>query len=228
MDYQRRSVDSIRGRRDFRWDQRFCVRRPEAYPAEDQHVLIDEGSMRNIVPTDTKGLVDEFLGSLQSDLDPPCFIFDTVRGFLENADVRLLTTHRDRPTELNELALVDDRRDLTGGTGYLNDLEMYERRRNAGSAALGRDELVALEQRVHVAAGIEFRRNWDSKLYLEHPPKGDDELIYQKSLNERDLYIRLNGKVRSKTSLGTELSSNFLRDCNLEPRDDLCEPGCNG
>lgn len=195
MDYPHRKVDSFRGRRAFRWEQRFCVRRPEAYIPEDQHVLFDKTTKQNIVPTDTQLLVDEFLGSFKSDLDPPCFIFDTLRNFLKSEDVRLLSTRQGVQIQLNELAMVDDRRDLTGGTGYLDDLEMYKRRRNVAEAVLGTHELAEQKQRENIAKGTSFRRNWDSELYSRYPPKGDERLIFTESLNERQLYARLDGEV---------------------------------
>lgn len=195
MDYPRRKVDSFRGRRAFRWEQRFCVRRPEAYIPEDQHVLFDKTTKQNIVPIDTRLLVDEFLGSLKSDLDPPCFMFDTLKSFLESEDVRLLSTHQDAQIQRNELAMVDDRRDLTGGASYLDDLEMYKRRRNIPGTILGPDELAELEKKEDLAKGTDFRRNWDSELYSRYPPRGDERLIFTESLNERQLYARLDGEV---------------------------------
>jgi hypothetical protein len=195
MDYPRRNFNLVRGRRDFRWDQRFCVRRPEAYAAQDRHILFDEVTNRNIAPTDTKLLVDAFLDSERSDLDPPCFVFDTLREFLERADIKLLTIHQGTSTPLRELALVDDRRDVTGGTGYLAVIDLYKRKRTVAGANTNAAEIALFEEMVKVAGGTDFRRNWESKLYMEQSPEGDKPLIFARPLNERELYTRLEGEV---------------------------------
>ena len=200
MEHPRRNANLIRGRRDFRWDQRFCIRRPDAYAAQDRHILFDEATNTNVVPTDTKVLVDAFLDSEKSDLDPPCFIFDTLRGFLDKADIRNLTTQQGTSIPLKDLALVDDRRDITGGTGYLNVLDLYNRRRNVAGANTDAAELVLLDEMVKVA-GTDFRRNWESTLYMEQPPEGDKPLIFTRPLNERQLYMRLDGEVCLKSQI---------------------------
>jgi hypothetical protein len=195
MDYPRRNVSLVRGRRDFRWDQRFCVRRPDAYATQDRHLLFDEATNRNIVPTDTKLLVDAFLDSETSGLDPPCFVFDTLRDFLKRAEVSLLTTHQNTPTTLRDLALVDDRRDVTGGTGYLAVIDLYKRQQTVTGANTDAVESALFDKMVDIARGTDFRRNWESKLYMEQSPAGDEPLIFVKSLNERQLYARLDREV---------------------------------
>ena len=199
MEYPRRNANLARGRRDFRWDQRFCVRRPEAYAAQDRHLLFDEVTNTNKIPTDTKVLVDAFIDSEKSDLDPPCFIFDTLRGFLEKADIRNLTTQQGMSIPLKDLALVDDRRDVTGGTGYLDVLDLYNRQRNVAGANTNATELALFEEMVKVARGTDFRRNWESTLYMEQPPQGDK--LFTRPLNERQLYARLDGEVCLNTQV---------------------------
>jgi hypothetical protein len=140
-------------------------------------------------------LVDAFLDSEKSDLDPPCFIFDTLRGFLEEADIKNLTTEQGTSIPLKDLALVDDRRDVTGGTGYLNVLDLYNRQRNVAGANTNDAELALFEEMVKVARGTDFRRNWESTLYMEQPPEGDKPLVFTRPLNERQLYTRLDGEV---------------------------------
>jgi hypothetical protein len=189
MEYPRRNANLVRGRRDFRWDQRFCVRRLKAYAVQDRHLFFDKAANTNVVPTDTKVLVDAFLDSEKSGLDPPCFIFDTLRGFLERADIRNLTTQQGTSIPLKDLAWVDDRRDVTG----LSVLDLDDRQRNVDEDNTDADKLALFEEMV--AGGTGFRRNWESKLYMKHPPEGDKPLIFTSALNERQLYIRLNGEV---------------------------------
>jgi hypothetical protein len=199
MEYPRRNANLVRGRRDFRWDQRFCVRRLKAYAVQDRHLFFDKAANTNVVPTDTKVLVDAFLDSEKSGLDPPCFIFDTLRGFLERADIRNLTTQRGTSIPLKDLALVDDRRDITGGTGYLNVLDLYNRQRIVAGANTDAAELALFEEMVKVARGTDFRRNWESTLYMEQPPQGDK--VSTGPLNERQLYARLNEEVCLNTQM---------------------------
>jgi hypothetical protein len=199
MEYPRRNANLARGRRDFRWDQRFCVRRPEAYAAQDRHLLFNEVTNTNVVPIDTKVLVDAFIDSEKSDLDPPCFIFDTLRGFLERGDIRNLTTQQGTSIPFKDLALVDDRRDITGGTGYLNVLDLYNRQRNVAGANTDAAELALFEEMVKVARGTDFRRNWESTLYMEQPPQGDR--VFTRPLNEQQLYARLDGEVCLNTQM---------------------------
>jgi hypothetical protein len=223
MDNQRRNVNLVRGRRDFRWDQRFCVRRPEAYAPQDHHILFNAVANTNILPTDTKVLVDAFLDSERSDLDPPGFVFDTLRAFLERADIKLLTVHQDTPTILHDLALVDDRRDVTGDTGYLTVIDLYKRKRNVAGVNTNATERALFEEMDKTAGGTDFRRNWESELYMKQSPEGDKPLIFMKPLNERQLYTRLEANVRLTASLLLAVHSDNLRDFNLGPNDALCE-----
>jgi hypothetical protein len=157
MDHRRRNIQTPRGRRDFRWEQRFCNRRPEFYAAEDRHVLFDEPTWTNAVPTDTETLVEAFLGAMSTYLDPPCLVFNTLRKFMKSENVgRLTIDQRLLPRgglPLRESVLVDDRRDVNGGS--------------------------------------ELLRNWESEVYLNHPPSGDRPNIFTRVLNERTLYERL-------------------------------------
>jgi len=107
MNLYRQQPFASRGRRDFRWDVRFCVRQRDKYNPEDNRVLEN--------PAATAQLIDAFFDEQESILDPPCYNFVALKEFLHQGDLQCLNIAR--PI----LALLDDRRDQPGGHGLMRD-----------------------------------------------------------------------------------------------------------
>jgi hypothetical protein len=98
-----------RGRHDFRWDRRFCVRQKQKYTVEDKKVLEN--------PASTADVIDTFFDEHESILNPPCYNYVALKEFMVKADLQHLTTSRPA------LALLDDRREHSGDDGSMRNWE---------------------------------------------------------------------------------------------------------
>lgn len=68
-------------------------------------------------PASTTDLIDAFFDEHQSILNPPCYNYVALKEFLQQADLQHLTTGRPA------LALLDDRREHSGGDGSMRNWE---------------------------------------------------------------------------------------------------------
>jgi hypothetical protein len=109
MSAYRQTLSIPRGRHDFRWDSRFCVRQRLKYNVEDNKVLEN--------PASTADLIDAFFDEHESILNPPCYNYVALKEFLVQADLQHLTTSRPA------LTLLDDRREDSGGDGSMRNWE---------------------------------------------------------------------------------------------------------
>jgi hypothetical protein len=109
MDIHRRAPLASRRRHECRWNRRFCVRRREIYDEEDNRVLEN--------PANTAALIEAFFDDQESLLNPPCYNFVALKEFLKPADLQHLTVSRP------SLALLDDRREGSGGTESMRNWE---------------------------------------------------------------------------------------------------------
>jgi hypothetical protein len=121
MSAYRQTPSNIRRRRDFLWDRQFCVRQRQKYNAEDKKVLEN--------PASAADLIDAFFDKHESILNPPCYNFVALKEFLVKADFQHLTTRRPN------LALLDDRREDSGGDGSMRNWEsdQYARQPQPGN-----------------------------------------------------------------------------------------------
>jgi len=68
-------------------------------------------------PASTADLIDAFFDEHESILNPPCYNYVALKEFLVKADLQYLTTRT------RNLALLDDRRDDSGGDGCMRNWE---------------------------------------------------------------------------------------------------------
>ena len=115
MNVYRQAPFTPRGRHDFRWDRRFCVRQRQKYNVEDFRVLEDDKVLEN--HAHKADVMDAFFDEPQSILNPPCYNYVALKEFLDRADPGHLKTKR--PI----LALLDDRREHSGGDGSMRNWE---------------------------------------------------------------------------------------------------------
>ena len=106
MNIYQQPPSASRGRHNFVWDRRFCVRQRAKYNTEDIKVLEN--------PATTQALIDAFCDPEDRPeiLDPPCYNYMALKSFLRQADLQELVSGR------AHLALLDDRRDHSGGDDY--------------------------------------------------------------------------------------------------------------
>jgi hypothetical protein len=125
MNLSRQVPFSSRGRHDFRWDIRFCVRQRAKYNPEDSNVLEEVED-----PATTAKIIEAFFDEPESILDPPCYNFVALKEFLHQADFQ------NRATTRPILALLDDRRDQSGGHESMRnwESEKYARRPPKGDS----------------------------------------------------------------------------------------------
>jgi hypothetical protein len=130
MNSYRQHPLASRGRHGFRWDRRFCVRQRQKYNVEDNKVLEN--------PASTAALIEAFFDEHQSILNPPCYNYVRLKEFLQEADLQHLSTSG------RVMALLDDRREDSGGDGSMRNWESdrYARQPPEGSnvARLAVDE----------------------------------------------------------------------------------------
>lgn len=109
MNVYHQTLFASRGRQDFRWDRRFCVRQRHKYNPEDSKVLEN--------PATTAALIEAFCDEHASILNPPCFNYVALKEFLQQADLQQLNTSR--PI----LALLDDRQERSGSDELMRNWE---------------------------------------------------------------------------------------------------------
>lgn len=122
MSLYRQPPVGSRARHDFRWDQRFCTRQKGKYKAEDANVLEN--------PATVADLFEAFFDEHQSILNPPCYNYVALKEFLSRADLHQLNARRPA------LALLDDRRELSGDEGSMRNWESdrYARQPSPGDS----------------------------------------------------------------------------------------------
>ena len=122
MSGYRQPLFASRGRQDFRWDRRFCVRQRDKYNPEDSKVLEN--------PATTAALIEAFCDEQESILNPPCYNYVALKEFLRQADFQHLNSGR--PV----LALLDDRREMSGADESMRNWESdgYTRRPSEGDS----------------------------------------------------------------------------------------------
>lgn len=169
MEVSRPSPLDFRRRHGYKWDKQFCARRNASHKAEDIHILDDpdpnDPDSIGAQHADTATLIREFFNIRQSILDPPCLNFRSLKKFLAVANFAdAMTPSRRTPVSPRKVALVDDRRDQTGGEELVRnwDSEAYSRRppegHNIFTRALNEKELYAhLSEKVGTRKSVGFR-----------------------------------------------------------------------
>jgi hypothetical protein len=92
-----------------RWDKRYARRQVDVYASEDNPLFPSLG--------DKQAIINAFLGNRKRGLDPPEeYRFTALRAYMATADPTILLPTQPCATLPEDIVLLDDRQDTTGGT----------------------------------------------------------------------------------------------------------------